>query len=845
MAKNKINVKEAISNMTLKEKASLCSGADFWLTKKVKRLSIPDTRMADGPHGLRKENNFTGTVGMKGSFPATSFPPAVNIASTWSTDISNKVGEMLALQSLNQHVSVVLGPGVNIKRSPLCGRNFEYFSEDPILASKLAVAYINGCQEKGVGTSIKHYAANNQETLRMSIDTLVDIRALNEIYLKCFEEPCKKARPWTIMCSYNRINNTYASDNKYLLNDVLREKWGYDGIVVSDWNATNDRVEGIRVGMDLEMPGTNGSNDKKIVKAVKEGLLDEKELDKVVERLLNYINKCADLNTSNYFIHEEDEQLYKKGHELARKVASESFVLMKNEDKNLPYNKNDDFAVIGALADEIRYQGSGSSRINPYKLVNFLDMKKDKNLKFEYAPGYSVKRSDADTDKKIAQDAIELAKKSKKILYFMGLTDLFECEGYDRNNLEMPENQVSLLESISKVNDNITIVLFGGSPVNTDCFKYAKSVLNVYLPGEAAGQAIYDVIFGDVNPSGRLAETYPISLDDCFYNQYYKMGPISVEHRESIFVGYRYYDTANIPVAFPFGFGLSYSSFEYSNLTLSSKAINDDQKVTVSFDIKNTSDVDGYEVAQVYVQDNNPVIFKAKKELKGFKKVFIKAKSKQTVTIELDREAFSYFATDINDWHVESGEYTIHICKNVNEVILSDTLNVKNVTTTYSQQSYEKVYPSYYNIAGVKSISDEEFVKLLGRDLVGNTPKKRGELDLSSTLYDMRESIIGKAFLKIGPVAIKKSMPDLDFTSLLMMEQGMKEMPIRGLVGITQGLVNFKIAKGLLLWANKRRLLATGYLLVGSTILVGSLIKTIHRGRKQKSAYKKMMKNKK
>ncbi len=485
-------IKTLVTKMTLEEKAGLCSGYDFWSTKPIKRLGVPSIMMADGPHGLRKENDEDVNVGMKQSFPATAFPPAVNLASSWSMEMASKMGDMLGKECLDQNVSTILGPGTNIKRSPLCGRNFEYMSEDPYLAGKLCRNYIEGVQANDVGTSLKHYGANNQEMRRMTINSIVDERALREIYLPAFEEAVK-AQPDTVMCSYNKLNGVYLSDNKRLLTNILREEWGFKGIVVSDWNALNNRIEAIKAGLDLEMPSCGGSTDKQIIKAVKSGKLDEKLLDSVVERLLAYIIKSYSALQNEY------KADYDAAHEVAREIAEQSIVLMKNNDKVLPLDESeDDIAIIGELAHNLRYQGSGSSRINPYKLVNFLDAMEQNGKKYEFAPAYNV-NSDK-LDEKLLEEAIAVAKKHKKVLLFVGLTDQYESESYDRRHMSIPKSHSDLIEVMTSINPNTVVVLFGGSPVVMPWIDKVGTMFNAYLPGEAGGEALYNVIFGQSNP---------------------------------------------------------------------------------------------------------------------------------------------------------------------------------------------------------------------------------------------------------------------------------------------------------------------------------------------------------
>lgn len=794
-----VDLQEILDSLTLFEKASLCSGFDFWTTKQIRRLGVPSIVMSDGPHGLRRENNDddSGNIALKNSFPATAFPPAVNMASTWNPELVNKVGVALGEQCLNQGVDIILGPGTNIKRSPLCGRNFEYFSEDPYLAGRMCIEYIKGVESLGVGTSLKHFAANSQEYLRMTINSVVDQRALREIYLTAFEMAVKETQPATVMCSYNLLNGIYASDSKWLLTDVLRKEWGYKGLVVSDWNAVNNRVAGIKAGMDLEMPSCGGRTDKEIVKAVVNGDLLGVELNTVVMRILELVFKSSEKRDEGYFYN------YREGHKLARKVADESMVLLKNQNNTLPLDFSQDFALIGGLAKHSRYQGAGSSRINPFKLVSFTDYLDSHKLKYNYVDGYTF--SNDGYSQSLIDEAVKVAKDSPRVLLFVGLTDSYESESYDRAHISLPDSHNKLIEAVSAVNENIIIVLFGGSPVEMPWISKVKTIINAYLPGEASGEALADIIFGIVNPSGRLAETYPVKLSDYIGSQYFKGGPKNVEYRESIFVGYRYYDSANIDVLFPFGYGLSYTQFEYSDLVLSSDKISDDQTLAATFKVKNIGSVAGAEVAQLYVKDVESTIFKANKELKGFKKVFLQPGEEETITIVLDKRSFAYYNTNINDWHVESGDYLIMVGKNVSDICLTQEVYVASTQPDVLAPNLKEELPSYYDIVNSKEIPISEFSCLYGQKIPPNKLSIRGEFNRNTTIGEMKTNLAGKVFMKIAPGIIKGQMPDADITTMLMLQQGMEEMPMRALNGITSGLLDEKVTDGLLLWGNKHR----------------------------------------
>ncbi|AVR00322.1 glycosyl hydrolase [Oceanobacillus iheyensis] len=665
------DIKKLIEEMTLEEKVGMCSGLDFWHLKGVERLGIPSIMVTDGPHGLRKQAEDADHLGLSNSVPATCFPSAVGLASSWDRELIEKVGVALGEESQAENVGVLLGPGANIKRSPLCGRNFEYFSEDPYLSSEMAASHIKGVQSQGVGTSLKHFAANNQEHRRMSTDAVIDERTLREIYLASFENTVKKSQPWTVMCAYNKVNGEFASENKTLLTDILRDEWGFEGFVVSDWGAVNERVPGLEAGLELEMPANNGLGDNKILEAIKNGHLSEEKLDRAVERLLKIIFMAAD--------HRKEDASYDKEehHQLAKQVAREGMVLLKNEDDTLPLSKDKKVAVIGALASKPRYQGGGSSHINPTKLDNiYEEMQKTTSNQgnVTYAQGYHL---DSDKlDEQLIIEAKDVAIQTDAAVLFIGLPDRYESEGYDRTHLHIPENQRQLIEEVAKVQPNITVVLSNGAPIEMPWLNQAKAVLEGYLGGQALGGAIADLLYGDANPSGKLAETFPVKLSD---NPSYLNFPgegDKVEYKEGIFVGYRYYDTKEVEPLFPFGYGLSYTSFEYSNLTVSNKEMKDTDTVTVTVNVKNVGNMAGKETIQLYVRDQESTIIRPEKELKGFEKVALQPGEEKTVTFTLNQRAFAYYNVDLKDWHVETGEFDILIGKSSKEIVLTDTINV-------------------------------------------------------------------------------------------------------------------------------------------------------------------------
>ncbi|MED4227539.1 glycoside hydrolase family 3 C-terminal domain-containing protein [Neobacillus cucumis] len=741
----KRNIKELISKMTLEEKASLCSGLDFWHLKGIERLGIPSIMVTDGPHGLRKQREDSDHLGLFDSVPSTCFPSAVGLASTWNRELVKKVGIALGEECQAEDVAVLLGPGANIKRSPLCGRNFEYFSEDPHLSSEMAGSHINGVQSQGVGTSLKHFAANNQEHRRMSTNAVVDERTLREIYLASFEGAVKKAKPWTVMCSYNRVNGEYASENKYLLNDILKDEWGFEGFVVSDWGAVNERVEGLKAGLELEMPSSNGLGDKRIIDDVKSGKLSEETLNRAVERILNIIFKAVDNKREN--------AAYDQGahHQLAREVARESMVLLKNEDAILPLKKGSTLAIIGGFAKKPRYQGGGSSHITPTKLENILDEFENasgKNTNVLFAQGYNLDCDD--TDENLIAEAKEVAAAADTAVLFVGLPDRYESEGYDREHLRMPENHIHLIEAISEVQSNIVVVLSNGAPIEMPWIDKVKGLLEGYLGGQALGGAVADLLFGYVNPSGKLAETFPKQLSDnpSFLN--FPGEGDKVEYKEGIFVGYRYYDKKNIEPLFPFGFGLSYTSFEFSNLTINKKEMLDTDTVTVNVSVKNTGAIAGKEIIQLYVKDVASTVIRPEKELKGFEKVELLPGEEKTVTFNLNKRSFAYYNVEMKDWHVESGEFEILVGKSSREIILSDRIHV---TSTDSIQK-----PVHRNTTVGDLLSDPVLAPLV-KELLAQANKNNPLMNTS----------------------------DMDEEASEMMAAMMKYMPLRGLVNFSQG----------------------------------------------------------
>ena len=679
------DLKKIISEMTLEEKAGMCSGEDFWRLKKVERLGIPEVMVSDGPHGLRKQPGEADHLGIGESIVAVCFPAACATASSFDTELMNEMGKTLGEECQAENLSVLLGPAVNIKRSPLCGRNFEYLSEDPYLAGKMAASYIRGVQSWDVGTSMKHYAANNQEYNRMSCSSNLSERTFREIYLPAFETAVKEAQPKTIMCSYNKINGEYASENKHLLTEILRDEWGFDGYVMTDWGAVADRVTGIVAGLDLEMPGSHGVNDAKIIAAVKDGSLDEALLDKAVERILKVLFSYAD-NRHPEAVFDRDAD-----HEKAVKIETECAVLLENNGI-LPLKEGRKVVYIGEYAEKPRYQGGGSSHINSSKVTSALESAKEKGRPVSYVKGFPFDKDEENAGELAA--AVQAAKDAEVAVIFAGLPDLIESEGYDRKDMKLPACQNKLIEEVIKVQPNTVVVLHNGSPVEVPWADKTAAILEMYLGGQGVGEATDKLLYGDVNPSGRLAETFPLRLED---NPSYLNFPgdgVNVDYAEGIYVGYRYYDARKMPVRWAFGHGLSYTEYEYSNLNMPAESLDDKGCVKVTVDVKNTGSMVGKEVVQLYVSDKNGTAGRPVKELKGFAKVELQPGETKTVEFALTARDLSFYHEGLGDWYAPSGTYEVLIGHASDEIALRGELSFKT----------EKQLPLY--VSGATTIGE-------------------------------------------------------------------------------------------------------------------------------------------
>ena len=656
------DLKKLIASMTLEEKAGMCSGADFWNTKGVERLGIPKVMMSDGPHGMRKQEGEADHLGLNESVKAVCFPAACATASSFDVELIQQMGEILGEECQAEDLSMLLGPAVNIKRSPLCGRNFEYFSEDPYLAGKMAAAYIKGVQSWNIGTSIKHFAVNNQEYKRMSSSSELSERTLREIYLPAFEEAVKEAQPKTVMCSYNKINGVYASENEELLTNILRKQWGFEGYVVTDWGAINDRVKGLKAGVDLEMPASGGYNDKKIVEAVKNGELEETVLDQAVERILKVVFSYAD--------HRHPEAVFdrEKDHEKAVEIETQCAVLLENNGI-LPLKKEQKIVYIGEFAENPRYQGGGSSHINASKVVSALEAAEEKKRNISYTKGFS--NDQENIEKEEVEKVVRAAKEADVAVIFAGLPDIIESESYDRKDMKLPECQNYIIEEIAKVQPNLVVVLHNGSPVETPWAKKTAAILEMYLGGQGVGEACDRLLYGEANPSGRLAETFPLRLEDNPSYLFFGGDGKTVKYNEGIYVGYRYYEAKKQPVRWAFGHGLSYTEFEYSNLQLSSDSMNDDNQILLEVDVTNTGNCEGKEVVQLYIADKNGTVNRPVKELKGFVKVSLLPGETKRVQMKIGARDLSFYHEELEDWYAPSGRYELLIGHASDDIRLS------------------------------------------------------------------------------------------------------------------------------------------------------------------------------
>ena len=770
--------KDIIDRMTLEEKAAFMGGKGEWQTWDFPRLGIPEMYLSDGPSGVRRQAGAGDHLGLNPSLPATCVPSAATVASSWDTDLAGEIGRTLGEEALVEDVQILLGPGMNMKRSPLCGRNFEYYSEDPYLAGKMASGYIRGVQSQGVRACAKHFAVNSQEERRMAVNAVVDERTLRELYLTQFEISVKEGGVKAIMTSYNEVNGTYTNENRHLLIDILRGDWKYDGMVVTDWGGSNDHVEGVRAGSDLEMPAPGLDSARQLVRAIEDGTMTMEELDARVDTLLDAVLETREAAKNR------PADFDKEAHNaIARKAAAQCAVLLKNEDGLLPLKKGVRAAVIGDFAFDPRYQGAGSSQVNNTFLENVVDRLGDYAEDFEVVGTSRGYNRDGSPNDELAREALNLASQAEVVLYFFGLNEMSESEGLDRTHIFIPQNMVDLLRDLKEVNPNIVGILSGGSPIDMTWDGDLKAILHGYLTGQAGGGAILDLLTGRVNPSGKLAETYPLKLEDTPAYNYYPARERNTDHREGLFMGYRYYNTAGIPVKYPFGYGLSYTSFAYSDLKVTEKG--------VSFTLTNTGDRDGAETAQLYVGLPGSKIYRAKRELKGFAKVFLKSGESSKVEIPFDEYTFRYWNVKTDQWEVEGGDYTIEIGASVEDIVLSGSLT-KEGTTDTAPYDPEKI-PSYYK-ADIKNVSDAEFEEILGYPVPDGSwgsvltendaicQLKNAKLGLARVVYKVLE---GKK--KKAEAAGK---PDLNILFIY-------NMPFRAIAKMTGGAVSKDMVDGM------------------------------------------------
>ncbi|MBI5298441.1 MAG: glycoside hydrolase family 3 C-terminal domain-containing protein [Chloroflexi bacterium] len=745
--------------MTLEEKAALCTGASAWSTTPVERLGVPEMIVSDGPHGVRRVPDVH-SMALK-SLPATCFPTASCLASTWDVDLLREMGNALAEECIALNVDVLLGPGANMKRSPLGGRNFEYFSEDPFLAGELAASLINGIQSRGVGTSLKHYAVNNQEFQRFSISAEVDERTLREIYLPAFEKAVKQAKPWTVMCSYNKINGVYGSEQHHLLTEILKEEWGFEGLVVSDWGAVHDRVAALKGGLDWEMPGPQDRRVRAVVEAVRSGQLDEALLDESVRRILRIVFKAKETPKGGAF----DVDAH---HELARKIAAEGMVLLKN-DGLLPLKDHQHIAVIGHAAENAHFQGGGSSHINPTRVaMPFKELQaRADNVELTYAEGYP-------TDNSFRQDmidqAVTLAQSADVALLYIALPTFKESEGYDRTDLDLTDQQVALIKAVAKVQPRMVVVLNNGAPVAMSAWiDDVSAVLEGWMMGQAGGAAIADVLFGRVNPCGKLAETFPLKLADTPAYLNWPGGAGKVRYGEGLFIGYRYYDEKELPVLFPFGYGLSYTSFAYGNAKVSAKNFKDVNGLTVTVDVTNTGSVAGKEIVQVYVHDQKSALVRPEKELKGFAKVELQPGETKSVSIQLDFRAFAYYHPEYKQWITETGDFDLLIGASAADIRCRLTATLESTLCLPC-------------ILDMESTMREWMADPRGRQVLGalyeqietQTRRTFGEAERYGNKKNGNEAAIG--------MDIMDMMVDMPVVSVLMFQQGALTMPAEEMV---------------------------------------------------------------
>ena len=801
-----MDIKSIISKLTLEEKAALLQGATVWTSYPVKRLGVPAMFMSDGPVGLRKQAGEGDHLGINASVPATCFPTAATMANSWDVELGEALGRALGKEAAANDVHVVLGPGLNIKRSPLCGRNFEYFSEDPYLSGKMAAAYAKGIQQNGVAACVKHFAVNSQELRRMSMDSVVDERTMREIYLTGFEMAVKEGGAKSIMSSYNMVNGTYANENAHLLTDILRGEWGFDGYVVTDWGADNNHTEGVRAGSNLVMPAPGPDCAIGLIEDVKAGKIEESVLDQRIEELLKVV-----FDTHEAVAKAEKSFDVDAHHDVARRCAEGSIVLLDN-DGILPLTQGDSVAIIGDFAKKPRYQGAGSSQVNPTKIDNLFDALSGKLKITDYAQGYN--RKNPNPDEKLIDEAVSVAKKADKVLLCVGLEEILESEGMDRLHMDLSKSQQKLINEVCAVNKNVILVLFGGSPFVMPERSLYRAAIHGYLGGQAGAGAMADALIGKVNPSGKLNESWPHELEDNPSFLYFPSKERTAEYREALFVGYRYYDTMGVGVRYPFGYGLSYTSFEYSDISADNNG--------VTFTITNTGKLAGAEVAQVYVSCKNGNVFRPKKELRGFTKVYLEAGESKTVTVNFDDKAFRYYDTEKNAWQIEDADYEIIVASSSVHERLSATIHVSGVSVAKAD------LPGYYK-GDVNNVTENEFEQLLNRPLPrGMWGGELTENDAICQLYYAKSGFarfIYKVLTKLKNNSEAKGTPDLNIMFIY-------NMPFRAIAKMSGGIVSSKMVDDILLMVN-------GHFFRGFGKVIADLFRNLSAGSKFKKQLNK------
>jgi len=782
---------QMLAKMTLEEKAAFLSGRTVWQTRGYERLHIPELFLADGPHGIRKQAGAGDHLGLNASLPATCFPTAAAMANSWDAALGEEVGRALGQEALAQGVHILLGPGLNIKRSPLCGRNFEYFSEDPYLSGKMAAAYIRGIQSKGVYACPKHFAVNSQELRRMAMNAVLDERTLREIYLTGFEIAVKEGGARAIMTSYNEVNGVYANENRHLLQDILRGEWGFDGLVITDWGGSNDHVKGVAAGSDLEMPAAGLDSARELLRAVHTGRLSQKELDGCVDRLLDAALTLTKKPKASF-----DK---KSHHKLAKKAACESAVLLKNNGKILPLAPKTRVAVIGDFAVEPRYQGAGSSMVNPTRLESAAEAAGACGLDLAgVCRGYS-RQGNADAE--LEKAALELAADADIVLYFFGLDEISESEGLDRLHMRIPQNQIHLLKALANVNPKVVGILSAGAAVEMPWEDSLQALLHCYLNGQAGAGAVFDLLTGRANPSGKLAETYPVHYEDTPAFNYFPSQQRDAQYREGIYVGYRYYDTIQANVRYPFGYGLSYTQFTYEELEIDPSG--------VSFTIANSGQMDGAETAQLYIGCAEPGIFRPKKELKGFVKVYLKQAEKKRVQIPFDDKSFRFWNARTDRWEIQSGAYQIQVGASSVDIRLSASHTIQGNAKELSF-SHEEL-PSYYS-GRIQKVADGEFRALLGHEIPdGSWHRELGANDALCQMCHAKSLLarwICRRFEALKKKSEAKGRPDLNLLFIY-------NMPFRAIAKMTGGMVSMEMVHGMVQAANGHLFTGTGRMIRG------------------------------